>query len=163
VSYAGFIFRASGDAPITYALLSGDVPGLTLSRGGVLSGTPTRAGTFSVTVKATGASGATNAQRTAVKINPAAAPPSISFTSGAPPAGTVGQAYSGFTFTASGDKSITYALAAGDVPGLTLSPDGSLSGTPTRAGTFSVTVKATGASGATASAQTSVLIQSPIR
>jgi hypothetical protein len=161
VPYAGFTFRASGDASITYSVQAGEVPGLALSREGVLSGTPTRAGRFSLTVTATGASGARKSERSMITIAAAAVSASISFTSGAPPAGTVGQAYSGFTFTASGDKSITYALTAGTVPGLTLSPDGSLSGTPTQPGMFSVTVTATGASGATTSAQQSIVISAP--
>jgi hypothetical protein len=161
VPYAGFTFRASGDMSITYSMQAGEVPGLALSREGVLSGTPTRAGRFSLTVTATGDSGARQSKRSVITIAAAAVSASISFTSGAPPAGTVGQVYSGFTFTASGDKSITYALTAGTVPGLTLSPDGSLSGTPTQPGTFSVTVTATGASGATTPAQQSIVISAP--
>ncbi|MGZ6563894.1 MAG: putative Ig domain-containing protein [Solirubrobacteraceae bacterium] len=44
------------------------------------------------------------------------------------------------------------------MPGLSLSADGSLSGTPTEAGSFSLTVTATGASGATQAQQNTITI-----
>jgi hypothetical protein len=64
-------------------------------------------------------------------------------TSGAPPNGTVGVAYS-HTFTASGNPTPTFVLAGGILPpGLTLnSTTGVLSGTPTAAGTFLATAGA---------------------
>ena len=46
-------FTADGDAPITWTLLSGTLPpGLTLSSDGLLSGTPTQAGTFTFVIEA---------------------------------------------------------------------------------------------------------------
>jgi predicted extracellular nuclease len=67
-------------------------------------------------------------------------PPTIT---GTPPAGVVGSPYD-FTFTATG----TVSLASGTLPpGLNLAPDGQLSGTPTQAGTFTFTVRATNAAG----------------
>jgi uncharacterized repeat protein (TIGR01451 family) len=48
-----------------------------------------------------------------------------------------------YTFTASGDPAPTFKLASGKLPtGLTLSPSGVLSGTPTVGGKFSFTVSA---------------------
>ncbi|HEV3200496.1 MAG TPA: BACON domain-containing carbohydrate-binding protein, partial [Bryobacteraceae bacterium] len=56
-------------------------------------------------------------------------------------AATVGSSYSQ-TFTATGGiPPYTWSLAAGAVPGLTLSPAGVLSGTPTSAGTYQLTVR----------------------
>jgi hypothetical protein len=47
---------ADGDTPITWSLLSGSLPtGLSLSSGGVVSGTPTVAGSYSFIVRATNA------------------------------------------------------------------------------------------------------------
>ncbi|MEV4262430.1 ExeM/NucH family extracellular endonuclease [Kribbella sp. NPDC049584] len=67
-------------------------------------------------------------------------PPTIS---GTPPAGVVGTPYT-FAFTATGAVS----LAGGSLPpGLNLAPNGQLSGTPTQAGTFAFTVRATNAAG----------------
>jgi hypothetical protein len=81
----------------------------------------------------------------------------IAFTSATPPSGTVGQSYS-YTYTATGDSGITYAVTAGTrPPGLSLSPAGVLSGTPTTTGSFTYTVTATGAT-ATTSRQDTVSI-----
>jgi hypothetical protein len=71
-------------------------------------------------------------------------PPTITTTS--LPSGTVGTAYSQ-TLTATGDTPITWSIDAGRLPtGLMLS-NGTISGTPTTAGTFNFTVKATNATG----------------
>jgi hypothetical protein len=56
--YAGYTFLATGDTPITWAVHTGSLPaGLSLSSGGVLSGTPTTIGTSVFTVRATNATG----------------------------------------------------------------------------------------------------------
>ena len=53
-----YTFAASGgNPPYTWALISGSIPGLTLSSGGVLSGTPTNTGTDSFSIQATDNSG----------------------------------------------------------------------------------------------------------
>jgi hypothetical protein len=52
VPYAATLLPIAGQAPFTWSVSAGTLPaGLTLSAGGVLSGTPTAAGTRSVTVK----------------------------------------------------------------------------------------------------------------
>ena len=62
------------------------------------------------------------------------------------PDGTMGQPYSQ-TFTATGgafSPPFTWALSSGSLPsGLTLSPDGTVAGTPTQTGTFDFTVQMT--------------------
>jgi DNA-binding beta-propeller fold protein YncE len=56
VPYAGYTFSATGTAPVTFAVNSGALPaGMTLSSGGVLSGTPTAYGTFTYSVMASNA------------------------------------------------------------------------------------------------------------
>ena len=63
-------------------------------------------------------------------------------TSAPPGGGTVGAAYT-HTYTATGDPTIGYTVTAGGLPpGLTLTTTGVLSGTPTTAGTFTGTVRA---------------------
>ena len=71
--------------------------------------------------------------------------PAIAFTPAIPPAGTVGVSYSQSIAGASGGTApYTYALASGNMaPGLTLASDGTLSGTPTTAGTYNFQVTAT--------------------
>ncbi|GAB3696006.1 hypothetical protein GCM10027592_18490 [Spirosoma flavus] len=69
---------------------------------------------------------------------------------------TVGSPFS-VTFTASGGSGFTYSIANGTLPmGLNLSAQGQLSGTPTQAGSFTVTVAAQNSSGCTG---TSVIYQ----
>jgi hypothetical protein len=66
------------------------------------------------------------------------------FTDKLPPTtGTVGTAYTGYTFTASGTAPVTFTKGSGSLPpGLTLATDGVLSGTPSIAGDYTFTVKA---------------------
>jgi hypothetical protein len=62
-------------------------------------------------------------------------------------AGTINVVYAGVTFAATGGA-ITWDLSAGALPaGMALSPAGVLSGTPTAAGTFNFTVRATNSLG----------------
>ncbi len=71
---------------------------------------------------------------------PATPPPPLTITNGPPPNGTVGVAYS-FAYTSTGSP--TFSVTAGSLPpGLTLSAAGVISGTPTTAGAFTGTVRA---------------------
>ena len=64
------------------------------------------------------------------------------------PAGTVGVAYSQAITASGGTGPYTFAVVSGVLPaGLTLTPAGLVSGTPTSPGTFNVTVRATDANG----------------
>ena len=63
-----FSFTAAGDAGITFSLTGGALPpGLVLAADGLLSGTPTTAGTYAFVVKATG-SGSSAEQNATVTI-----------------------------------------------------------------------------------------------
>jgi putative Ig domain-containing protein len=145
--YAGFSFSASGGSPpFTWAITSGTLPGgLTLASDGTLSGTPTSVGSFALTVTATDSAQTpgTGAQPFSVTIN---APEPLLISPGqTPPAGVHGTPY-GFAFTATGGYlPLSWTVTAGTLsPGLALNPDGSLSGTPTKASStpfaFTVTV-----------------------
>jgi cytochrome c2 len=126
---------ADGDTPITWT--SDDLPEwLTLSSGGVLSGTPTSSGTFEFTVKASNGYDPPDTKTLSI-FGPV--PPSITTESLLD--GKVGVSYS-VTLAAGEDETITWT--SDDLSGwLTLSPDGVLSGTPTSPGTFTFIVKAT--------------------
>ena len=75
VPYTATLHAAAGTAPYTWSVSSGALPtGLTLSGGGVISGTPTTAGTVTFTVKALDSSTPTAGQATRslkIVINPA--------------------------------------------------------------------------------------------
>jgi hypothetical protein len=63
VGYSQTLSAYGGTAPYTFAVTSGSLPaGLSLSSGGVLSGTPTAAGSSSFTVTATDSTGLTGSQ-----------------------------------------------------------------------------------------------------
>lgn len=70
VAYTGSATATGGTAPYTYAVTSGSLPpGLSLSSAGVISGTPTAAGTFTFTVTATDAGAFTGSASGSITIN----------------------------------------------------------------------------------------------
>jgi len=146
---------ATGDEPIMWELESGDLPnGLNLAESGAISGTPTTEGTFNFTVKATNTAGSAT-QALTIVISAAATPPVITMET--LPGGTTGEAYSQ-TLTATGTAPFAWELESGDLPnGLNLAENGAISGTPTTAGTFNFTVKATNAAGSATKALTIVI------
>jgi hypothetical protein len=150
---------------LTWTLAAGSsLPaGLTLSTAGVISGTPTTAGTstFTVTVSdSTIPTAKTASKAFSVTVNPAGAVLTISTTSPLP-AGTVGTAYTQTLTATGGTTPYSWALAAGSpaLPaGLTLSTAGVISGTPTASGTVSVNITVTDAATATATQAFSITI-----
>jgi hypothetical protein len=146
--YPGFYFSVAsgGSPPFTWTVTTGALPpGLMLGSDGSLSGTPTSAGSFPFTVTATDSAPTAetgNLPVTVIVTNP---PSPVVNPTPAPPAGTNGSIYAGFSFTATGGfLPLTWKLTAGALPaGLTLGIDGSLTGTPTSIGSFPITVTVT--------------------
>ena len=136
---------AGGSTPLTWTLSGSLPPGLSLSSGGVISGTPTSGGTFSFSVQAAN-SGGTNSKQFSLTVAGTATPPSI--TSASVISGTVGTSYSQ-TLTANGSSPLTWSIVSGSLPsGLSIgSSTGIIGGTPASAGTFTFTVRATNAAG----------------
>ena len=140
-AYAQAIAASGGAAPYGYAVTAGALPaGVVLSSSGTLSGTPGAGGDFAFTVTATDANGNAGSHGYTLTVAPAAvtiAPASL-------PGGRPGVAYSQ-TLTASGGTApYSYAITAGALPtGMTLSTSGTLAGTPTQSGSFTVAVTAT--------------------
>lgn len=151
VAYSQSIAAAGGAAPYTYAISAGSLPaGLSLSPLGVVSGTPTAGGVYNFTITATDSSTGTGAPFTGSRVYffTVAAPTLVlSPGSGSLPSATVGGAYSqGFT-ASGGTAPYTYAITSGSVPtGLSLAANGTLSGTPTVAGSYNFTVTTTDSS-----------------
>jgi len=128
--------------------------GMSISGSGLISGTPTTAGTDSVIVTATDSTGASGSAAFSYTVNPATGADTVTVTSPGSQSATVGTAASlqiSGSDSASG-QALAYS-AAGLPPGLSIgSASGLISGTPTTAGTYNVTVTAddtTGASGST--------------
>jgi hypothetical protein len=146
-------FAATGGAGVstyTWSLAGGTLPpGLTLSAAGVLSGTPTAAGSFTFSVQVSSQIPTIGTQTASQGFNVAIATvPSLSI-AGILSGGTVGVPYSG-TLTGFGGYAAgayTFSLASGTLPpGLALSASGTLAGTPTAAGTSNFTVQVASAS-----------------
>jgi hypothetical protein len=143
-AYSQTITASGGTGPYTFAVTAGSLPvGLSLSSAGVLSGTPTAAGTFNFTVTATDSGGFTGSRAYSLTVGA----PTITVSPATLPNATAGSVYSQ-TITASGGTGpYAFAVTAGSVPaGLSLSSGGVLSGTPTDGGSFAFTVSATDSS-----------------
>ena len=148
-AYSQSVTAANGGAPYTYAISAGALPaGLSLNTAtGALSGTPTAGGVFNFTVRATDSSTGSGPYSGARAYSLTVAAPTISIAPSTLPVPTVGVAYSQGITATGGTAAYSYAVTAGSVPaGLSLAPDGTLSGTPTTAGAYSFTVTATDSS-----------------
>ena len=121
-------------------------PGLSLNTvTGAITGTPTAAGTYTVTATATNATGSGTSVFAIAIAPPAAVPAITSTTSGSYPA-TVGMPFPTYTIGATGSP--TSYSATGLPPGLTLNAlTGAIDGTPSAAGTYVVPIAATNTAG----------------
>ncbi len=158
VAYAGYTFVADGFPAPTYSVQSGTLPmGLTLSAGGVLSGTPTVSGIIGpIVVRATNIAGTFDTAPFNIQMSIA---PSA-FSAQMPPSGALGLTYS-YIFTANGFPAPTYSVQSGTLPpGLTLNAvTGDLAGTPTAGGTYSgIIIRASNIAGAFNSAPATITV-----
>ncbi|WP_146180143.1 putative Ig domain-containing protein [Opitutus sp. ER46] len=137
-------YQVSATGATSYAITAGTLPsGLSMSTAGLITGTPTAAGSSVVTVRATNANGNASAQLT-ITISPATAP-SIPVVTAATVNGTVGVALS---HSVVATNSPTGYAIVGQPAGVSINATtGVISGTPTASGTFSATVTATNAAG----------------
>ncbi len=150
-------FKASGGSGSGYTYsISTAPPGMSFSPAGTLSGPPSSNGSFSFTITARDSLGLTGTSPTiTLTVNPAL---TLSPTSLSP--GQVGTAYPQVNFSASGGSGV-YTLTSGvNVPGLTFNA-GTLSGSPTKAGTYPFTVTAKDSLGYTATNNYTLSIANP--
>ncbi|EJN02496.1 putative Ig domain-containing protein [Phyllobacterium sp. YR531] len=148
-----------GTAPYSFSLASGSIPGgLVLSSAGLLSGTPNATGSFTFTVRATDTDGFIGERQYTVAVPV----PVITVAPANLPDGKASNAYGPATLSASGGAApYTYQVVAGTLPaGLALAGD-QISGTPTAAGSYTFTVRATDTNGFTGELQYTVAIEPP--
>jgi hypothetical protein len=162
VAYSQPFSASGGKSPYTWSIVSGNTGGLTLdSTTGTLRGTPQNPGTFTFAVQVADSLGATSSGSFSVVVNP----PVLTISVGAAlPAGTVGTPYNQQVpvVATGGIPPYQWTLSGGAVPGLTF--DGgalTLSGTPTAAGTFTLTVQVTDANRASSNRSLPVTIAPP--
>ncbi len=142
-AYSAFLQASGGTGPYTWSISSGSLPdGLTLnSTNGAISGTPTTAGKFSFTAKATDSASATATANLSITILGAVIVDTSSL-----PYGNPGVPYSATLSASGGQGPYTWSLTSGSLPdGLMLSATtGTISGTPTTAASpVTFTVQAT--------------------
>ncbi|MEO8369220.1 MAG: putative Ig domain-containing protein [Candidatus Solibacter sp.] len=142
-----------GVGPYRFTPCSAPPPGLTFS-GGVLSGTPTTAGTFTFCLVIADSTGATVTKTNTLTITDT--PPKVTL-GGTLADAKVGVAYSAQITAGGGSGPYTYS-GAGLPDGLTLSSSGAISGTPSTDGAFSFTASVTDSKAATASTTFSIKI-----
>ena len=158
VSYSQALAASGGAGPYTWSIASGTLPaGISLNAStGVISGSPTAAGTASITFVVTDSVGNIGSESISIIINAA---PSITTTSLA--SGDVGIPYSQALTASDGTGPYTWSMASGTLPaGISLNASsGVISGSPTAAGTASITFVVTDSVGGNASKSLSITIK----
>ncbi|MBX7220433.1 MAG: putative Ig domain-containing protein [Blastocatellia bacterium] len=130
---------------VTFTALDPLPAGLTLSSGGLLSGTPTAGGTFRVQATDQSPCSAIQTYRLVVC-------GSITLTPNPLPDGTVGSDYTTQLTASGGTGPYSFAVTVGTLPAnLVLATNGLFSGAPQSTGSFSFTIRATDANGCTGS------------
>lgn len=146
--YNEIITASGGSAPYTFEVTSGALPtGLVLNGStGAITGTPLTAATFNFTITATDSNGCQGSRAYTVIIA-AAGCPAIALSPATLPSGQVGVFYDETIVAAGGTAPYTFTVTSGTLPnGLTLGAGGAITGTPTTAGLFNFTIRATDAS-----------------
>jgi len=164
VAYAQTLEATGGTPPYAWSLASGALPGgLVLDAAtGAVSGTPTTSGTYSFTAQVTDDASQSDVQVLSITIDPAPPPPLAITTPPTLPAGTQGVFYSVALAATGGDPPYTWSRTSGTLPkGLTLSPFGVISGTPTKRGNSTFTVRVRDSAGAEVSRTFSLRINRP--
>jgi hypothetical protein len=155
-------FSASGGtAPYTFQLLSGSLPGgLSLATNGELSGTPTVAGSFDLTIRTTDSSAGIGPFQDEHIFTLVVNAPELLFALDVLPAAIKGGSYDQPLDVSGGTAPYTFAVTTGSLPaGIALSADGRLSGVPEQAGQSAFTVEVRDANGFTASQDFGLLIE----
>jgi hypothetical protein len=144
--YAYQLLASGGRGSYVWSLASGTLPlGLTLSSGGIISGTPTKASAYTFVVKVT--SGSTSVTKT-LGLAPTAA---LKVATSSVAAGITGASYSASLAASGGSGSYIWELASGSLPpGLSL-VGAKVSGTPTERGSWTFVMRVTDTYGRTAS------------
>ncbi|MDE3043041.1 MAG: autotransporter outer membrane beta-barrel domain-containing protein, partial [Nitrospirota bacterium] len=165
--YNALLSASGGTGPGTYRWsIVGNLlpaPGLQpLSSSGVMSGTPTTPGPLAGTYRVQDSNGVAATKSLTLTVNSALTIDTDDITLPLP-AGIVGQPYSAALSASGGTGPGTYrwSLSAGSAAlpnGLTLNPDGTMTGTPTTAGTSTPTVSAADAASTTVEKRLSITI-----
>jgi large repetitive protein len=165
------LIASGGVQPYTWSVTGQLPPGITFSTSPAphLSGTPGTAGSYPVTITVTDSTGTQASQSGSIVISPAGTPPppaplQIVAPSGtSDDVGTVGQSFLETLEASGGVYPYTWTIT-GLPPGLSITPgpseESEISGTPTTAGTYPMTITVTDSAGHQASETSGIIIQS---
>ena len=162
VSYSAAFEASGGIRPYLWDMASGDQPpGLSLNPlTGVLAGRPTQAGNFRFGVRVRSLAGDSDTKDFRLQISDAANP--LSITTASLPGAQLGTAYSQTLSAAGGNPPYTWTVTAGSLPmALSLSASGTISGTPTAAGTFNFTARVSDLANQTADREFQIVVSPP--
>ena len=142
-AYSAILTASGGTAPYAWSVADGSLPpGITLSSGGIISGTPTATGIFSFTGRVSDAGSPVQITNKALSITITTVS-TVTITTTSLPTGVVNVAYTGTLMAANGTSPYSWSLASGSLPsGLTLNAvSGVITGRPTVSGIFSFTAQ----------------------
>jgi hypothetical protein len=147
--YNQSVVASGGVAGYTYSISSGALPqGLGMSTGGSITGTPVSNASAAFIVRAVDSRGCAGTR--AFSLTPAC--PAVVINTTSLPFGYQGTSYNVTLSAGAGTAPYQWSLLSGSLPaGITLSPEGVLSGVPTGQTSGSFTVQARDANGCTAS------------
>lgn len=151
-SYNDTLTASGGTVSYSWSITAGSLPtGLSLSPStGAISGIPAASGTFSFTVTVADSSAPVQTQSGVMSITVSAAPTTtspLSITTSSLASGTIGMVYAQNLQASGGVAAYSWSVTGGALPaGLTISSAGAITGTPTTAGTFQLTVRVTDSS-----------------
>jgi len=161
-AYTQTLAATGGTAPYTWSRSAGALPpGVSLSTGGLLAGTPTTPGNYGFTAQVTDAGGLVTAKAFSILVP---VPPLVITSPATLPSGMMGTSYAQALLAVGGTGGYTWTMTAGAMPtGMTLGAAGDVSGTPGAVGTFNFTARVTdSASTATTKAFTLVVTPAPL-
>ena len=145
-SYSKVLKATGGVSPYTWSVSAGSLPdGMKLGKSsGKISGSPTKAGTFKFTVKAKDKNGAAGTKTYTITVTQTKVTGSI------PATATRKGTFTGTPKASGGASPYVWSVSKGNLPdGLKLNTStGKITGSPTKAGTFSFTIKAKDKNGA---------------
>lgn len=162
VPYSGPLVAGGGSGNYAFSITGGSLPlGLSLNTStGLISGTPTSAGTFSFTARVVDTTDSVLAPATSTCGITVAAVPS---TTCAVISATQGVAITPVTLSGANGAGGTYTFTATGLPsGLVMSTSGTISGTPSVNGTFSYTVRVADRNGNAGTITCSVTAAPPV-
>jgi uncharacterized protein (TIGR03437 family) len=156
-AYSASMNGVGGLQPYSFSA-TGLPAGLFITGSGAISGTPTVAGTSTVTITVSDAGGARLSGTASITILAAGAP--VTIPSGSLPDATANLPYAHSLSATGGKAPYTWAVVSGSSPdGLTFGANGILSGTPTTPGNYSFGAEVKDSSGAAVSTTATISVK----